>query len=70
MDEKHDTLRQVLLRLLMELHPLDCPFAVVRVDVAPGCMALRDDNDLREFRIVLEIGRVKNPNKNRNVSLR
>ena len=34
---------------------------VVRVDAAPGFMALRDDNALREFRIVLEIGRVKKP---------
>ena len=63
-DEKGDTLRDALLRLCMELHPLDGPCAIVRVDPAPGFMAIREDKLLEHFRIRLDIGRVKNPNKN------
>ena len=63
-NEKRETLREALLRLVMELHPLDGPPAVIRVDPAPGFIALRDDETLGKFRIVLEIGRVKNKNKN------
>ncbi|KAK3090592.1 hypothetical protein FSP39_012951 [Pinctada imbricata] len=63
-DEKSQTLRDALLRLCMELHPLDGPHAVVRVDPAPWFIALREDDLLKYHRINLEIGRVKNPNKN------
>ncbi|KAK3083239.1 hypothetical protein FSP39_017533 [Pinctada imbricata] len=63
-NEKRETLREALLRLVMELHPLDGPPAVIRVDPAPGFFALRDDAILGKFRIVLEFGRVKNKNKN------
>ena len=37
-DERHDTLRDALTRLIIGLHPLDGPRAVVRVDPAPGCV--------------------------------
>ena len=40
------------------------PPAVIRVDPAPGFMALRNDETLKSLRLSLEIGRVKNPNKN------
>lgn len=63
-DEKRDTLRDALVQLLAELHPLDGPPAVVRVDPAPGFSALRNDETLQRLRITLEIGRVKNVNKN------
>ena len=63
-NEKHETLRDGLLKLAVELHPLDGPCAVIRVDPAPGFMALRDDSTLKKFCITLDIGRVKNPNKN------
>ena len=63
-NEKHETLREALARLVMELHPLDGPSACVRVDPAPGFMALRDDGLLQKLRINIEIGRVKNVNKN------
>ena len=59
-----DTLRDALLRLCMELHPLEGPCAIVRVDPAPGFMAILEDKLLEHFRIKLNIGRVKNPNKN------
>jgi hypothetical protein len=63
-NEKHETLRDALLRLSSGLHPLDGPPAVIRVDPAPGFVALKDDDMLRELGICLEIGRVKNINKN------
>ena len=44
--------------------PLDGPPAVIRVDPATGFMALRNDETLMSLRLSLEIGRVKNPNKN------
>ena len=63
-NEKHETLRDALARLCLELHPLDGPFAVIRVDPAPGFTALKDDAQLKQLHISLEIGRIKNPNKN------
>ena len=38
--------------------------AVIRVDGAPGFMALRNDETLKSLHLSLEIGRVKNLNKN------
>ena len=63
-DERQDTLRDALLRLCVELRPLDGPPAVIRTDSAPGFAALRNDQQLRDLRLTLELGRVKNPNKN------
>ena len=37
---------------------------MIRVDPAPGFMALKNDETLKSLRLSLEIGRVKNPNKN------
>ena len=63
-DEKQTTLKEALACLATELHPLDGPPAVIRVDPAPGFMALRNDETLKSLCLSLEIGRVKNPNKN------
>ena len=63
-NEKSDTLRDALLKLILGLHPLDGPCATVRCDAAPGFVALRDDQILKSFNVVLEIGQVKNINKN------
>lgn len=63
-NEKQDTLRVALLKLVLGLHPLEGPSAIIRCDAAPGFVALRDDETLKSFKIVLEIGRVKNVNKN------
>ena len=63
-DERHDTLRDNLMQLVLGLHPLDGPPAVIRVDPAPGFVALKEDETLKRFRLSIEIGRVKNPNKN------
>jgi len=63
-DEKHDTLRSALICLCLELRPLDGPKAVIRVDPAPGFIALYNDKSLANQHISIEVGRVKNPNKN------
>ena len=52
-----------MLRLCVELVPPDGPLAVLRTDLASGFTTLADDK-LRHLRIAIEIGRVKNTNKN------
>lgn len=63
-DERAQTLRDGILQLCAELHPLDGPFAVIRTDPAPGFVALCNDELLNRHRISIEVGRVKNKNKN------
>lgn len=63
-DERRDTLRAGLIRLCLELCPISGPHAVIRVDPAPGFASLANDEELRRLRISVEIGRVKNANKN------
>jgi hypothetical protein len=63
-NEKHDTLRVALLKLILGLHPLEGPSAIIRCDAAPGFVALREDEKLKSLGIVLEIGCAKNVNKN------
>ena len=62
--ERHDSLREALIRLCVGLRPLDGPPAVIRTDPAPGFQALVSDKLLAKERIILELGRIKNPNKN------
>ena len=63
-NERHDTLRDALIRLCIEMRPLDGPSAVIRTDPAPGFTRLSNDELLQRHRICIEIGRIKNPNKN------
>ncbi|XP_078384150.1 LOW QUALITY PROTEIN: uncharacterized protein LOC144666624 [Oculina patagonica] len=63
-DEKHGTLRDGLIQLCVGLRPLDGPNAVIRCDPAPAFRALVSDQLLLQHKISLEIGRVKNQNKN------
>ena len=63
-DEKRETLRDGLIRVLVHLKPLNGPSVVVRVDPAPGFRSLQDDPFLKQFNISVEVGRVKNSNKN------
>ena len=63
-DERHHTLRDALLRLCIQLRPLDGPPAVILTDTAPGFKSLVNDQLLQLHRIVLELGNPKNPNKN------
>lgn len=58
-NKKDETLREVLARLIMELHPLDCPMVFVTVDSVPGFISLRDDSLLNKLHITLETGRIK-----------
>ena len=63
-NEQAQSLRDAIVRLCIEIRPLDGPHTTVRVDPAPGFVALRNDTVLQTHRIDLEIGRVKNVNKN------
>ena len=63
-DERHQTLRDAIVKLCLELHPTDGPPAVIRADPAPGFKALVDDPLLKKHRITIELGQAKNPNKN------
>ena len=63
-NEKHETLRDNLIRLCIDLVPLDGPNAVIRVDPGPGFQALVNDLLLKQNRMTVEVGRIKNKNKN------
>ena len=63
-DEKSDTLCDALTRLVLGLHPLDGLQAVIRVDPAPRFVSLKNSNALQHLGISVEVGRVKNTNKN------
>ena len=63
-DERHTSLRDTLIQLCIQLRPLDGPPAIIRTDPAPGFKSLMDDKLLKHYRITLELGHTKNPNKN------
>ena len=63
-NEQHTTLRDALLTLCLNLHAVEGPPAVIRVDPAPGFQALVDDTVLRGYGISIDIGDRKNINKN------
>lgn len=55
----------MLSRVIKDSASLVAPLEyVVRVDPAPGFVALVNDEELRLYRISVETGRIKNPNKN------
>lgn len=63
-DEKYDTLRNALKCLVVDLHPIDGPRAVIRVDPAPAFVSLSNNDGLKHLNVWLDIGRIKNKNKN------
>lgn len=63
-DERRESIHSGLLRLCLELRLLSGPLSVTRVDPAPGFASLYGDEILRQYGFALELGRVKNPNKN------
>ena len=63
-DEKHDTLRDALTKLIVGLHPLDGPRAVIRVDLAPGFSSLSNNDSLGHLIVSIDVGRIKNKNHN------
>ena len=63
-NETQDALRSALICTRLELRPVDGSTATVRVDPAPGFVALRSDPVLSQNHISIELGCAKNPNKN------
>ena len=63
-NERHQTLRDALLRLCLDMRRLDGPRAVIRTDPALGFKALVNDPLLKKHRITIELGLAKNPKKN------
>ncbi|KAK2550541.1 hypothetical protein P5673_028741 [Acropora cervicornis] len=61
---KHDTLRDALTQLIVGVHPLDGPRAVIRVDPSPGFQSMANNDSLNHLNVTIEVGRVKNKNKN------
>ena len=62
-DECCESIHSGLLRLCLELRPLAAPPSVIRVDPAPGFASLSNEATLQQYGFVVEVGRVKNPNK-------
>lgn len=62
--ERHLDLKDAILQLLTEVHPLDGPFAVIRTDPAPGFNTHVSDQLLARHRLSIELGRVKKPKQN------
>ena len=63
-DERATTLEEALIALCVTLRAVDGPLITVRVDPAPGFVALSGSEALHQAGIKLEVGRVHNPNKN------
>ena len=63
-DESHSTLRDGLVEHILPIHPLGGPPASVRTDNAPGFQRLEEDPFLLKHNISIELGRIKNKNKN------
>lgn len=62
--ELTQALRDAIIQLLAEVHPLDSPFAIIKTDPAPGFKAIVKVELLTRHRIAIELGRPKNMNKN------
>ena len=62
--EKHQDLRNALIRTLVGIIPREGPPSSVRTDAATGFQALVNDDELDSSRIAVEIGNPKNVNKN------
>ena len=62
--EKHEDLHNATIVLCFQLRSLHDGGETVRVDPTPGFYVLASDPILVSHGITLEIGRVKNPNKN------
>ena len=62
--ETAESLEATLIPLCLSLRSPDGPPVTVRVDPAPGFVRLRSSDALCQIGVRLEIGRIKNPNKN------
>ena len=62
--EKQDDLRVAIVSLIHDITPIEGPPTIVRTDNAPGFQALVNDKFLTDNRINIDLGRVKNKNRN------
>ena len=62
--ERHECLRDAIITLCAEMRSLGDGGVHIRVDPAPGLVALKNDTMFKQYGITLEIGRAKNVNKN------
>ena len=62
--EKHDVLRDAIITMCASILPTGHDIVHIRVDPAPGFVALTSDSTLKKLGIVIDVGRVKNVNKN------
>ena len=53
-----------LARLIIGLHPLDGPRAIIHADPAPGFASMSNNDSLNHLKVSIKVGRVKNKNKN------
>ena len=63
-NEDHITLRTSLIAMISSVRSNPQSAVIVRVDNAPGFFALKGDRDLQKLNISIDLGRVKNKNKN------
>ena len=63
-DETAESLESALVSLCSFLRSPDGPPVTIRVDPAPGFVRLQSSKALSQIGVQLEIGRIKNPNKN------
>ena len=63
-DERAASLEAALISLCVAVRAVDGPPVTVRVDPAPGFVALTSSDALKEAGITVEVGRPHNPNKN------
>ena len=54
----------VLTWLIIGLHPLDGPRAIVRIDPAPGFVSMSSNNSLKHLNVTIEVACIKSKNKN------
>ena len=60
-DDRHSSLRYVLIQLCTQLHPLDGPSAIIQTVPAPGFKTLVDNK--QQYKITLKLRRSNNPIK-------
>ena len=63
-NEDHVTLKSNLIVMISSIRSNPQSHVIVRVDNAPGFRSLKDDSDLSKLGIIIDLGRVKNKNKN------
>ena len=63
-NEKHDSIREAIIDTVTKIRPSNETSITIRVDTASGIKILKDDKILETLNISIDLGRVKNKNKN------